>query len=362
MNIALFGGSFNPIHQGHVDIINDLSKNYDQVWIIPSYITPGKTETFNEKARIDMIKIAVKQFSNVIINEFEINNKCVSYTAHTIKHIISNEPNNAYTFVFGFDNIKTFDTWREAEYIAQNVKLKGYYRDEYQDHQNIKKFNIEMAKIIPSPISSTKIRVGEGLKYCHPEVLNHMLINNMYIDDILLNFMNEDRKDHVLDVADYSKQLAKHYGIDENKAYIAGLLHDITKQLDDEKQLKIAQILDVDTNIVPKPVLHQYTAKYVINNDFNILDDEITDAISKHTSADVEMSELAMVLYIADYACPTRDVENPLSKDIRAMVNDSSLIDVFKAVLINSYNYETSKRDNVYHKTLNAYNKYIVNK
>lgn len=358
MKIALFGGSFNPIHSGHLDIINDLSNKFDQVWVIPSFISPGKTESFNEKDRLNMINIVIKEFDNVVLYDWEIKNKKVSYTSETIKHILKTNPEDQFTFIFGFDNVKTFDKWQEAEYIAKNVDLAAYYRGKKETHENVKNFNINLYDLIPTEISSTEIRRGDNLLEVNQEIIKYILINRLYIDDILSKYMNKERLEHSKDVANYAIVLAKAYGISSEKAYIAGILHDIGKQLPDAKTDEILSKMNI-TESIPNPVKHQFTGSYIAQHSFGINDKEILSSISKHTSADSEMSSLDKLIYIADFACPSRDVENKHSKEIRAMVDDKSLDEVFNQTLIYSYEHIKAKTTDIYKRTVNAYNTFI---
>lgn len=130
---------------------------------------------------------------------------------------------------------------------------------------------------------------------------------------ILQKRLNEKRYYHSLCVADEAKRLAEKYGGDSEKSYLAGLLHDITKNAPDEEHLQIFKefgiiLSDVEQNA--KKLWHAMSGALYVKNILGINDPEIIDAIRYHTTAKADMSLLAEILYLADFTSRDRDYED----------------------------------------------------
>ena len=130
------------------------------------------------------------------------------------------------------------------------------------------------------------------------------------IKALLKERLDEHRYIHSLGVADSAKELALRFGGDEKKAYLAGLLHDITKNETNERQLKLFESDGIILNQVEKnnPKLwHAMTAPVYIKNKLGITDAEILSAVRYHTTGKAGMTLLEKIVYIADYISAERD-------------------------------------------------------
>lgn len=130
---------------------------------------------------------------------------------------------------------------------------------------------------------------------------------------ILKSRLNEKRYKHSLCVADEAKRLALKYGADENKAYLAGLLHDITKNSLREEHLKIINDYSLVLSEVEKSsekLWHAITGAAYVKNILKIDDEEIISAIKYHTTAKCNMTKLQMILYLADFTSLDRDYDD----------------------------------------------------
>lgn len=124
--------------------------------------------------------------------------------------------------------------------------------------------------------------------------------------------LSDERYIHCLGTAECAKDLAKQFNENEEKAYIAGLLHDCAKCFDTEKLLEIIkQHLDVDKNeMMNYKTLHAPVSAYCAQKDFGICDDEILSAIRWHTLGKKEMTNFEKIIFLADKIEPnTRDKE-----------------------------------------------------
>ena len=123
--VGIFGGTFDPIHHGHLitaQSVIDL-RGLDKIIFIPAYISPHKQ---NEKAsgaehRLNMIKLAIKDVPFFEYSDFEIKQHSISYTIDTLREI--NKYYKHIDLIIGYDNIFTFHTWKEPDEILKLADL-----------------------------------------------------------------------------------------------------------------------------------------------------------------------------------------------------------------------------------------------
>lgn len=199
-DVAIIGGSFDPVHNAHIEMIKYLVDNYivDEVLVLPSYYSPHKdNESISSfEDRVNMLNIALKDIKNTYIDTFEeeyykiYNTK--TYTYEVLKALKKKYLNMRFHFVVGFDSIKAIKTWYKykdllAEYWFyifdrednefKTMEQKKYYLDNLGKNLGIK-FIYELLDVKISNISSTEIR----------GMLNDIIANR----EKLLNIINKD--------------------------------------------------------------------------------------------------------------------------------------------------------------------------
>lgn len=207
MNIALFGGSFDPIHNGHVEIAKcciNSSANIDKVWFIPTYKSwiKGKASPFD--IRCEMIDIAIKKYSNMELKTYEKNlvednNLDYSYTSELIKMLKDKYKDYNFYFLCGLDSILDIKTWHEYEYILQNITFlissREYNGDistnlnKYTDYfkELEEKYNFKYQIINTNNINISSSYIKECIKNDNLDAAKEMLNEDVYkyiIDNI----------------------------------------------------------------------------------------------------------------------------------------------------------------------------------
>jgi nicotinate-nucleotide adenylyltransferase len=211
---GLFGGTFDPIHLGHLraaeEIREDLS--LDRIIFIPAAIPPHKDKTHITPSlqRLEMLKLALSDNPLFEICDYELKNRTMSYTVDTLRYLNAEYPDTEYYFILGNELFSEIETWKEYKelfklsnfvvitrpgYSGESVDklplaLKndfGYYKEKenvisYRD-QNSK--IIAFTKIRGLEISSTEIRHcvagGKSIKYLVPAAVEEYLLeNNIY--------------------------------------------------------------------------------------------------------------------------------------------------------------------------------------
>ncbi|STO31070.1 Nicotinate-nucleotide adenylyltransferase [Fusobacterium necrogenes] len=160
MKIGIYGGSFNPIHKAHVEIVNYITRelNLDKVIIIPV----GKPSHRNDnmlsgELRKKMCELAFEGKEKVIVSDIEIKNKKTSYTIDTLKKIISfYGGHHEFYEIVGEDSAYTFPKWKDYKQILTLSKLVIFRRKGYESE--IKNKNIIYLNTPYYDISSTLIR------------------------------------------------------------------------------------------------------------------------------------------------------------------------------------------------------------
>ena len=157
---ALFGGTFNPLHNGHIAIAESVLEQglADEVWMLITPCNPWKADQtlMDDRLRYDMVAEAVKDISGVTASDYEFSLPKPSYTANTLRHISTDYPDREFILTIGADNWVKFHDWREADFIMNNYRIIIYPRQGYPITGVP-----ENATLLDCPlmdISSTKIR------------------------------------------------------------------------------------------------------------------------------------------------------------------------------------------------------------
>lgn len=132
---ALFGGTFNPLHNGHLAIARSVLEQglADEVWILITPCNPWKKDQklLDDRLRYDMVAQAVKDMDGVHASDFEFKLDKPSYTANTLRRISADYPDHEFILTVGADNWVKFHNWREADFIQENYPIIVYPRQGY---------------------------------------------------------------------------------------------------------------------------------------------------------------------------------------------------------------------------------------
>lgn len=123
---AIFGGSFNPIHVGHVSVVQQLlSQDLDQIIVIPTSRSPFKRslELLPNALRWEMVQSSFRDWERVIVSDVEIQRKQIGYTYDTLKSLDKQYPDTAWHLVLGWDAYQDFQLWKNASWILKHSAL-----------------------------------------------------------------------------------------------------------------------------------------------------------------------------------------------------------------------------------------------
>ncbi len=329
--IILFGGSFDPIHLGHIHIALSSLKELDadKVVFIPAFSPRWKDLLASSEDRLNMLKLAIKDYPQFEINTIELDSKeDVNYTYTTVKRIIKKEKAEYYLLI-GSDQQNKLDKWYKIDELSKLVRIICYKRK--NEDFNIDLINKYNCKIINAKVfnqSSTEIRMGSKL-YAPKAVLDYIINNKLYFMNKLESFLNDKRLKHSISVANLSYEIAQKNSLDKYNAFQAGLFHDIGKYFDEINTNIIMKRYYKPYNIYDKATYHQFIGNYLAKKEFNIKNKKVLDAIKYHCTGNAKLNDLGMIVYASDKIDPLRGYDS--SKMIYACLDD--YLKGFKLVL-----------------------------
>lgn len=346
--IGIMGGSFDPVHFGHLVMAENVcdSLGLDRVLFIPAARQPFKTEgAFAEfEHRVEMLRLACEGNEYFHVLDIEGKREGKSYSFDTVKELRERyEKETELFFIIGADSLMELDKWKKADKLFKLCAFAAVGRPGVKDKrisEQKKRLEREFSadiRYVESPrldISSTDIRsrlkIGASVKYLLPKaVIKYIEDNELYgcnnelfpegrrIKRKLRSELKESRYIHTLGVAEESSSLAKRYGEDERKAYIAGLLHDCAKNFDREKTFALCEKYSVELDDVLKKqpdLIHSFLGAAVARYEYGVEDEDILNAIRYHTTGRADMSSLEMIVYLADMIEPNRSFYEGLDK------------------------------------------------
>ena len=164
MKIGIFGGSFNPPHNMHLNIALELiSKKYlDKVIYVPTGDSYNKEGLISFNDRFNMLRLMIQKYKSLSLSDIGNNNDYV-YTYQTLDYFKKINPEDEIYFICGTDNLLEFDTWRNYEYILDNYKLLVIIRNNENVNEILSKYdkyrnNIIVTSVESKMVSSTNIR------------------------------------------------------------------------------------------------------------------------------------------------------------------------------------------------------------
>lgn len=348
MKIAIYGGSFNPPHRGHVEAARTISRELkpDKFYIIPSNLPPHKElaeGSPDAEERLELCRLAFEDIPGAELTDMEIRREGRSYTADTVDILRERHPGAELMLAVGTDMFLSFHQWYKYQHILEVCTLAVLSREEDDAHE-IEEYKKQLeergAKVVilrhePLPMSSSEIRErlrrGQGAELLPEKVYERIIKTRDYdalpelvwLREKAKAYLTTERIAHTAGCESEAVMLAKRWGEDPEKAAAAGILHDITKKLSYDEQLILCEkygiILDSVERDSPK-LLHAKTGAALARDRFGIGDD-VYEAIYWHTTGKPDMTLLEKIIYLADYIEPTRNFDGV--EELRALAYEN---------------------------------------
>lgn len=383
MRVGIFGGTFDPIHNGHLLMAEEaLEKcSLDKVIFIPSNIPPHKQEqsVVSPYIRYEMVRLAIEDNPKFEISDVELFRKGLSYSVDTVKEIKKEYKGSDVFFITGADAINELNTWHKANDLLKNCRFIALSRPKVKldmeklaqnfgdtAYANIKEISARLIEISSSDIRNRVIE-QKNISYMVPyAVAEYIKKEGLYkLDEegmrkLLKTRLKEKRYIHSLGVANTAVLLAQKFGVDKKKAYIAGLLHDSAREYKDDELLSesIRRGIEPDEIQEKMPLLlHAPLGAFVAAELYGVSDDEILNAIVCHTVGGHNMTDLDKIIYFADMIEPNRDY--PGVDELREYAKYHALDDIMLKALSESIAFVAKKGGIIHPDTILARNELI---
>lgn len=348
MRIGVYGGTFNPPHLGHMASGRAAMEalELDKLFFVPAAIPPHKklpAESAGGPERLEMtalmadgLGLAMGRGDDVSAIDLELQRPGKSYTADTLAQLHATYPRDELWLLMGSDMFLSLHQWHAPEKIMELAGIAAFARAEADGLAALNAQAVYLREqfhasvtIVPLPqiteISSTGLRdalKSGGGEDLWVQVYGYILRHDLYgVGKDLKNLSDTDlraasysmvrakRIRHIGGTETAAVKLAQRWGADVEKARRAAILHDCTKYLGGEEQLRLCRKYGVELDELEREtvkLLHSKTGAWLARDLYGV-DDDIFSAIYWHTTGKADMSLLEKVIYLADYMEPGRD-------------------------------------------------------
>lgn len=316
--IAIIGGSFDPIHQGHIAMGKTILQQFDvdQVLYIPTIQNPLKKTTMTAyHDRCAMVKCALEEKMSLYEADF-------MYTIDLVNHLKNTYHFEKIYFVIGNDQITTLHQWKNIDELLKKITFVCMARDNQITSSEYPVISVAFDNHFES---STQVRNGDFTIIAN-NVKDYIFQHHLYIESIVEKAMSKKRYAHTSSVIKTALNIAdtfKYSDTLKQKLYLAALFHDYCKEWDKTQMLQYMEKYFPTQLHLPIEVWHGFVASVVVKEKLGLNDELVLNAIKNHTIVQDE-TEFNLILKLADTIEPTR-------KFIPEQVKKWAYIDVFKA-------------------------------
>jgi len=164
MKIGIFGGSFNPIHVGHIALARQMKTlaGLDEVWLMVSPQNPlkqGSTDLLDDQLRYQLARLALHGEDGIVACNYELHLPKPSYTWNTLEHLHQDFPQHSFILLIGGDNWQNFHRWYRAEDIMRQYEMVIYPRRGFDINPAILPPSVRIVNTELIDVSSTDIRL-----------------------------------------------------------------------------------------------------------------------------------------------------------------------------------------------------------
>ncbi len=365
MKIGIFGGTFNPIHMGHINMIKDIKSNLklDVVYFVPTYQTPDKEfqiEKITPKDRYKMTSLALKEINEpwLKISNFEFKQKGTSYTYKTIKHFKEQYPDDKLYWIMGEDRYFGFKSWKNYEYIKENSKIVVFRRSDKVNKQIKEDKSVRYIYNKYYDISSTNILNNIEWDKIPTSTKKYIAKKKLYVKTLVFNVLKEQKYQHSIAVSSHAKRLSNRYRFNRvNDAIFAGLVHDLfkLKSIDWQREYYDKNNKDLDNPFIPDKVLHGFVCAIWLEQEYGIKRKDIISSVKYHTTANKNMNKLDKIIFVADAIATDRKGHKIGTLRKLAYLN---LDETFKKILKQTYKIQNNKHGGAHPFTIDGIEQY----
>lgn len=345
MRILLYGGSFDPPHYGHLNNLRAAAARVcpDRVVVMPAGVSPFKQGTSAPgPLRVEMCgcfaELAREMGFGLEVSGWEVEQAeqgRKNYSVLTLEKLARENPGDELYLAIGSDMLLSFDGWHRWEDILRLAHLVVTSRNIGDDpalHAKARQLDASArascsrrwrrclwrpASSAPAspPVRNVKTSFrpryagSSGARGCTPKETKSQM-NQKQAKELVRSRLSDKRYEHTLNVKKMAVRLAKRYGVDEDKAALAALLHDSAKEISKDEMRELMRQYPQYAEggeERPVPVWHGICAAILARTRWGVEDEAILSAIACHTAGKAGMSKLDKVVYLADMTSKERD-------------------------------------------------------
>jgi len=337
--IALYGGTFDPFHNAHREVVRSALSQLpvDCVFVMPLGQAPHKNRRISPAAfRFEMARLGVEGIEGAIVSDDEISTPGVDYTYETVLRLKEQFDPEIIYILAGSDVLSSIDSWFRVRDLLREATLAVVRRgSDHSGDMQAKAKELQKrcgARVVffdmpPLTLASSDLRAriekGQALNgQCPAQVESLIQRHHLYtfssvyssisaekwshlieMEGLSWPYLSQERRVHSASVAQYAGYLASLTGVDIARAMECGLLHDLAKQLPLREQRELAGAFlkdDVMLAAFSDELLHGPAAAKIISTFDDSRDEEFLNAIAFHSTARPGMSSLEQILFLSD--------------------------------------------------------------
>ena len=322
MKVLVFGGSFDPVHKGHVSLFRRAMKVIapDVAHIVPAYHSPFKAKSPTPfRLRMKMLKQAFAGFSgNIVFDDYELKQGGKTYTYQLVQYLKKRYDHPEIYLLVGTDCLNDLHNWKNPEYIFKNAVVVAGKRKGYNENPAAFK-HLFLPGFFPK-LSSSRVRAhilacGDIPDTVPPQIAPTIRENKLYglaVHDWLKAHLKTNRYLHSKTVAEMAAALSDIYDVNVESAVKAGILHDAGKGFSGPELIRFCQEHKIkvpffeDICRMEPSLLHSYVSAWLAQHVFDVHNKDIVAAIAEHTLGSLHMSTLSKILFVADISSKDR--------------------------------------------------------
>lgn len=321
--IGIFCGAFDPIHLGHLRILEDLlsANKVDEILIVPNGAPPYSKPVASLSDLRQMAMIATQGIQRASVVEEALLSSGEDSVA-ILKTILKRYPGAQFSYIIGADKLAGILHWRKVGRILELCELLVYPRVGYNGQEltlfaMAHGFRAQLLPVKPVQASSSLVRtqlslLSDAPGMLLPEVVRYIALRGLYLPPYAQRIkadMTPKRYEHTLGVRDLAVELAYRHHIGMQKAAVAALLHDCAKCMKLSQLQAIARKYDLVSDpqaLRSNALIHGLVGARLAQIKYAVADEDVLNAIRYHTTGRRHMSPLEMCIYVADAAEPGR--------------------------------------------------------
>ena len=324
MRIGILGGTFDPIHKGHIEVASAVlnAAELDQLTFMPTGDPPHKVHrnVTPGTLRLQMVQAAIQETGNpkFSVSDMEIERSGYTYTIDTLCALHAQNPADEYVWIIGADVLADLKHWKDYHQVFRLCSFIAMYRPGYSrtdfeaEYEELTQLGtrIQFVEVPSVDISSTEIRTGlaagqDPSQFVPKSVAEIIETYGLYQPDKPMDLeairqelerrLSPHRYAHSIGVMEEAVRIGEKVGVPAEQCALAGLLHDAAREFTPAQYAWLG--LEGDNGAL----LHAKASEILAKSRYGVQDPEILEAIACHTTGKAGMGILAQILFVADY-------------------------------------------------------------